>query len=362
MQSETKSNGQWSAASGLLCSPTPNPQPPTPRGVLRRAFTLTELLVVIAIIAVLAAMVSVGVMKALDTAKQTRIKTEVDQLDAAFKAYRDKYGSFPPSDLVGFAGNSKLVQHLARAFPRYTATGTMLRDELLAAGFDANSLRPDQALVFWLKGFSPDPAHPFVTVDGYQIMNGAPTTTKVQVTPLFDFDRTRLVAVPASPTRMPSYFPQGTKADDTGAPYIYWDSQSAPASGTVNPPYPLAATAVMWNIAGPPMFNSVIFPNAGPIRPYAFDANGNGRLSNPADTTMLDPGDSWVNPDSFQIISAGLDGKYGALTATRADHPRIYPTGTASDPMSATSYDVAGADDDNVTNFCPKARLGDAKP
>jgi prepilin-type N-terminal cleavage/methylation domain-containing protein len=331
----------------------------------RLAFTLTELLVVIAIIAVLAAMVSVGVMRALDTAKQTRIKTEVDQLDAAFKAYRDKYGSFPPSDLSQMAGSSKLVQHLARAFPRYTATGTMLRDELIAAGLDANSLRPDHALVFWLKGFSPDPAHPFVTVDGFQIMNGAATTTKVQVTPLFDFDKTRLASVPATPTRMPSYFPQGTKADATGAPYIYWDSQSPPAGGgAVNPPYPLPPTAVMWNIAGPPMFNSVIFPNAGGIRPYAFDADGNGSLDFDSDGVM-DPGDGWANPDSFQIISAGLDGKYGSLTAARTDHARIYPTGIpsrgASDP-SVTTYDPLGGDDDNVTNFSPKARLGDAKP
>ena len=39
-----------------------------------RAFTLTEMLVVIAIIAVLAGLASVAVVRALDTAKQTRQK------------------------------------------------------------------------------------------------------------------------------------------------------------------------------------------------------------------------------------------------------------------------------------------------
>src|SRR6478672_5242403 len=85
----------------------------------RRAFTLTELLVVIAIIAVLAAMGSWGVMQALGTAKQSRIKLEVDQLDAAFKAYKDKYGSYPPCNLGGLSGNAPLKAHIARAFPRY---------------------------------------------------------------------------------------------------------------------------------------------------------------------------------------------------------------------------------------------------
>ena len=65
----------------------------------RRGFTLTELLVVIAILAILASLTAVGVMRALDTAKQTRIKVEVDNLDAAFKAYKEKYGSYPPCDL-----------------------------------------------------------------------------------------------------------------------------------------------------------------------------------------------------------------------------------------------------------------------
>ena len=103
MQSErNRYVGQWSVASESVderesraFALVSDLQPPASRhqplaASSRRAFTLTELLVVIAIIAVLAAMVSVGVMRALDTAKQTRIKTEVDQLDAAFKAYQGK--------------------------------------------------------------------------------------------------------------------------------------------------------------------------------------------------------------------------------------------------------------------------------
>ena len=337
-------------------------QPPAsslqPRRVRRRGFTLTELLVVIAIIAVLAAMVSVGVMSALATAKQTRIKTEVDQLDTAFKAYREKYGSFPPATFTGAAISS----HIARAFPRYDAA-TFLGGDLRLAGFGSPiRFRPDQALVFWLQGFSPDPTQPFITPNGEQIIHVAGVSQigpKVTVTPLFDFDKARLAAV--GPGTIPSYFPQGTKADATGAPYIYWDYQSLPMYGPSGPIAPHPVNPAMWNVvtAAVPV---IPFPNAGGIRPYALDANGNGRLSDPADTTKLDPGDGWVNPDSFQIISAGMDGKYGSLAAAPADPARIYPTGASTDIMSAASYDIAGGDDDNVTNFCPKARLGDSKP
>jgi prepilin-type N-terminal cleavage/methylation domain-containing protein len=301
----------------------------------RRGFTLTELLVVIAIIAVLAAMGSWGVMQAMGTAKQTRIKLEVDQLDAALKVYRDKYGSYPPCNWRGLLGNNKLTAHIARAFPRYDMSNLpQVRNELLAAGI-TNEFRPDQALVFWLKGFSPDPAHPFVTPDGYQIMNGAPTTVKVQVTPLYQFDPTRLATVPLNPASVPSYFPQGSKTDDSGAPYVYWDSGNYTPYGVL--------PALMWNITDMMSGVTTHFTNAGGMRPYG-------------DETKMD----WANSDSFQIIAAGPDAKYGVFPGTKNDPIKLYPSGNGN--PNPPGYDVAGTDDDNVTNFCAKARLGDAKP
>lgn len=361
MQSGTNNSGQWPVAGGPLKSaanasrvsdlqpPAASLQPfsPTPRRPRRRGFTLTELLVVIAIIAVLAAMVSVGVMRALDTAKQTRIKTEVDQLDAAFKAYREKYGSFPPC----IFSTAALTQHLARAFPRYNVAN--IPGDLAAAGIVPARFRPDQALVFWLKGFSPDPANPFVTVNGLQIAGGT-VLGPVTVTPLFDFDKSRLAVVDSTGTStMPSYFPQGTKTDATGAPYLYWDAGTyATPPMSMSPGFPdgdPSQNRRIWNDPSAPV-PPAQFPNAGPVIHYGFDENGNGIF----DTDV----EKWANPDSFQIISAGLDGKYTSppipLTPLGKQKARLYPTGT--------NYDVFGADDDNVTNFCPKARLGDAKP
>ncbi len=73
--------------------------PAKPRHATRRGFTLTELLVVISIIAILVAMTSLAVVRALGHAKQTRIKVELDQLDMALKAYKQEYGAYPPCDM-----------------------------------------------------------------------------------------------------------------------------------------------------------------------------------------------------------------------------------------------------------------------
>ena len=103
----------------------------------------------------------------------------------------------------------------------------------------------------------------------------------------------------------------------------------------------------MWNDSVV-AFTAPGLSNAGPAVFYGFDGEPNGPYSSTSET--------WANPDSFQIISAGLDGKYGRATDAHA-HGSV-----RSSIRPARTYDVAGADDDNVTNFCPKSRLGDAKP
>lgn len=58
-------------------------------------FTLTELLVVIAIIGLLAGLSAVGVPKAIEAGKKSKVKTELTSLVAAVKAYRQEYGRYP---------------------------------------------------------------------------------------------------------------------------------------------------------------------------------------------------------------------------------------------------------------------------
>lgn len=337
----------------------------------RSGFTLTELLVVIAIISMLVAIVSVAVVAAIGQAKQTRIKTEIDLLDMAMKSYKEKYGAFPPCDLrinhsdnaVKNAALAKLRQHFATAFPRYDITqlpndlAGVMGDAGKTTGLSLDKFRPDQALVFFLRGFGPDPTHPFVSLDGIQIENGRKNGIQVKLTPLFDFDQSRLASVDntgvdsstAAPTFIAaSYFPAGVKANAAGAPYLYWDSGNY---GVLPANQDLAAAdrKQQFNTS---KVDGIVFANAGVANIYANDANG--------DSNIQLPNETWANPETFQLIASGMDGKYGvkdtdALNQLRPK-ARLYPTGIAYD----MSVDLA--DDDNVTNFANKAKLVDAKP
>jgi prepilin-type N-terminal cleavage/methylation domain-containing protein len=339
----------------------------------RGGFTLTELLVVIAIIAVLVALVSAGVMTAMSRARATAIKIELDQIDAALKRYKDTYGSYPPCNLaineVGLspadraARLGRIKQHLAMAFPRYTPSDAQLELALDNAGLDLKTFRPDQALVFWLRGFSPNPMQPIVSVDGRELMpNGDLTTTKATRTNVFfEFEPTRLLGhtVDGHANPAPSYFPLGVQISSDLAsgkafatwlggspPIVYFSSdfyQMNPPDPTVPPPNG-EATSQTFNEGG------LVFANAGVAAPYWHDSNGNGTSG-----TSADAQENWCNPDSFQLICAGRDGKYGTATLTTYA-ARLYPTGTRYDLSAAL------ADDDNATNFTSAARIGDDKP
>ena len=95
---------------------------------------------------------------------------------------------------------------------------TKLENDLTWAGIDLQHFRPDQALVFWLQGFSSNPLNPILSINGKQIVNNMEVGNPVPRTnAFFEFDKTRLAgyAIDTSltglPNPAPSYFPAGTK-------------------------------------------------------------------------------------------------------------------------------------------------------
>lgn len=344
-----------------------------PQPSRRRGFTLTELLVVIAIISVLAALASVGIMTAMSRARATAVKTELDQIDAAMKRYKDQYGSYPPCNLAFDEASlppaekqarlGALRQHLAMAFPRYNADENRLRRDLTAAGVDLKYVRPDQALVFWLQGFGADPTSPILSINSKQI---DPTSGSEIGNPqkrtnnFFEFDQTRLAATTLDTTitnPAPSYFPTNAristsnpaantypKWDSGSPPIVYFDSRFYEYAPPVLSP-PAAAQANQFNQSG-----ALVFAGAGVAAPYWHDRNNNSSSNLNEDFNSQE---GWANPDSYQLIACGADGKYGAESPSAA--ARLYPTGINYDLTSMT-------DDDNATNFTSSAKLGDDLP
>jgi prepilin-type N-terminal cleavage/methylation domain-containing protein len=301
--------------------------PMAPSSVRRSGFTLVELLAVIMIIALLVALVTPAVMRAMSTARTAAVKTEIDLLHMAVMNYKNEYGSFPPSrDFVdndgtppfytlnqnnGFVSKDRVRKHLRRLFPRMNTgtTGADYQNELLGLntiqaptlvtqdGYSLNNPRPNlyenNALYFWLAGFSDSPTSP------------------LSVSPrkkLYDFDMSRLYSAAGASGL---YAPANLK----DSPYLYrdWGAYFVSAAGQpaafleFNP-----TTSEDKNLNGSLdpgedlNENNYIDPpgedlNHDMTLQPAEDVNGDGRLN------FGEP----FNKDTFQIMCAGKDGTLG---------------------------------------------------
>jgi len=308
-------------------------------------FTLVEMLVVIAIIGILAGLITVAASSAINSAKDTRIKTEIDQLDMALKAFKQQYGAYPPCDLRIGANNAypnqnTLIAFLMQAFPRYTNNGnaTNIASDLSSAGVDVKNFRPDAALVFWLQGFNPDITQPFTGVPTSNTTSFS--TTTYAVTPFFNFDQTRVKQVtPSGGTAHYVYTPSNQTS-----PYVYFDLSVYGALATAVAD--VAAGGAYSSASGAANPSQFVVTNTdgtagGTATPYVLDVNANGAFAAPPDT--------FCNPTTFQIISAGQDNNFGAFGRVF----RLFPTGTG--------YDSSGAENDNISNFLTgTSNLGNA--
>jgi len=253
-------------------------KPAPPRG-----FTLVEMLVVVAIIAILAGLITAAAIRARTTARQAAIKLEIDQLAEAIGAYKAKFGDYPPD----FTDPAAVQRHFAKAFPRCKAA--------IPTGYDAASGivfclggMPDPNNDKKLTGFSANPENPF---------DNSPS----RIEPFFDFDQRRLGTGKA---RKLVYYPKIGKPDPA-SPYVYFRSRPG-------------------GVYGPRPERTQFFepPEGSKVMPY-YDA-------------LVE---DWVNPKGFQILSAGLDDRFGSDNNYRSDE----------------KYDESNYDD--IHSFCEKTTL-----
>lgn len=323
----------------------------------RNAFTLVEMLVVITIIGILAGLITAAAVNAMRAAKRAVVSTELSQLDMALKEYKAKFGEFPP-DFAGVndtnatiqtASRNAVLRHLAKAFPRYVPgiSTASTGDDHTWDGFrqdvsnpttgwnlDVNNLTPAAALTFWLGG------RPEWLQDAGGDMLLADNSTKVSatkpVTAFAGFSANAANPFDNSASRTQPFYEfnlmclKYARTDGIAT----WPT-SACDQGT-SPLVYFRATNGAYVADGMPTT----------IKAY-------GRVYPAIDTRLSDLSATpaakltWVNPQAFQIFSAGMDMTYGTLRATTLNgyasgsNALLFPAGTNYAPETY----------DDITNF-----------
>ncbi len=330
----------------------------------RTGFTLVELLVVIVIISLLIGLLTPAVIAVRNKAKVTADKVNITNLAMSLEQYKTKYTDYPPDffgldpafpDEVRAAAQARVLRHFRKAFPRYVpgnarddrnddtwdrfvrdvqhATGGVADNSgNVDGGMDVTLLNPASAMVFCLGGppdvntkkllgFSADPRYPF-------------NPQGARMPKLFDFPETQLHGfdVDASEwNQWPTYGPKGMKI-----PYVYFRPRSF--QGRMEYAYSPGAdpnASELW-----PLFHEVAEGNV--CVPYLVDVTD---PDNPGAADDPDMKRTWNSPDTFQIISPGLDEEFG-----EADTEDFRVTSTGKVLPNDSDHDFSN-DYDNVTSF-----------
>jgi general secretion pathway protein G len=285
----------------------------------RSGFTLIEMIVVVVIILILAGLISAAAIRALGKAREVRNRNDISGLASAVENFKTKFGFYPPSrirlcksyarylaaptppPLGGPLLDQDSVQLITRMFPRIDLNGwATVGIDWNGAGLTTDSdviLEGDQCLVFFLGGiqrppsgnvpagclgFSTSPANP-----------GAPTNDRIG--PFYEFQGGRLVLGRPGPN--------GIAPINISAPtYLSYADVYSTTSST---PDPLGVL-----LSGAPYAYFSSYKTTNGYNRYGTSDWG-GMTGTPVVSPYVDPAGRFINPNTFQIISAGKDGLFG---------------------------------------------------
>lgn len=388
---------------------------PTP--ATRRGMTLVELLAVVLIIGILIALLVPAVIRAVDRARDAQAIGEMNQLTQALNDFKSKYGDYPPSRiLLDESGNyyqyssnfntlasssstndityaalaQRSLSYLRKFYPRMTGLGAGALQ--LGTFYDFNGdgqmnlngpyiLQGHQCLVFFLGGVSnrsigsggvaqygmmgigKNPANPFPPLPFASAALAANREA-----PLFEFRGNRLFD--ATGTNFPGYLdPIGS--GNSARFYAYFSSYgnngydpndvNVPMNQTTGiggfDPNDLADNNM--NYSGSLVYRtfsanfSVVDPTLGTTNFVKSVAPNPYTTTTPYSTTSAVT--TFVNPNTFQILSAGLDGLYGigGQFSPNATTGNRLPLDAGIFPQSSGQPDplIRAREADNVTNF-----------
>ena len=348
----------------------------------RLGFTLVELLIAIAIIGILMSLTVTAVTRAITRGRETASRLEINALSQAIEQYNLKYGDYPPDG----SSEQVLLRHVRKIFPRISAQDLALLTQLTRArgssNFSAVAMDRGEVLVFFLGGFSGNPLNPFtgeggplkrIGTDPMNIASYEYNGTRDNA--FYDFDTNRLTVARSAAGVMLS---TDEKLLGLGSePTLGGEDQLPAYLARVGTPTPLVYfdSRTYGNIAatGAPIYNGYLAGSTeyGGVRPYMTNSNAGG-------ATYADL--KFHNDSTFQIISPGLDGVFGACVSVNASDPTASPvyfitqTGVAVSPSPATAPPIRGFQDmdwsplvkvaghlDNVTNFSSSTLESDLK-
>ncbi len=395
----------------------------------RHGFTLVELLVVIAIIGILMGIAIPAINAGMKTAKTGYLRSECANFEQAIEAYKAKYGDYPPD----FSSWDIVNRHYRKVFPEILDSELTLLFRLCDDELDDATTQTDttpgtyvpaimdrgEALVWAIGGFSSDAQRPFTGNGGpLSVLPGAtlnPTNPNPAVVQ-YNVDRTNAfmeldasgltLKSPDGSTGM-SYTNRAESNDEellTGgnfsaiqkrndvfpvfryregpSPYVYFDARTYRFSGT---------DVVIDN--GATQFNGYAnYTGDGysVVRPIISNQVNANLATGTAYGTAAAALQAWkfVNENSFQILSPGLDGVYGTIGDNNGGDPSdtmglpfywqypegnvIVPDGTATTPQglvntSVNKYNISSLgsvpgletteafEKDNVASFSAKS-------
>jgi general secretion pathway protein G len=278
----------------------------------RRAFTLIELLIVLAIIGILAGLLLSGVFGIFGSARVTQVTAEISSLEKAVQDFKLRLGVEPPSYFVFYENGPgwpttpaarQSRAFLMRAWPDYDFAQRDINGN--GVNTDVITLQSTEALVFFLGG--PGALNTTLPVNQRQLLGFSvnPTNPFVaggqRIGPFLEFDTSRLVDIDAD--GRPEYL---DPIPGQTLPYLYFSSYE----GAGYRPFGLNNTADM---AGVAQVDDEILRLGGAT---GNDVISSIYLTNDSNWAMpalrpLAAASEFINPKTFQIISAGQDFAFG---------------------------------------------------
>jgi general secretion pathway protein G len=368
--------------------------------MMRRAFTMIELLIVIVVLTLLVGMLLPAVKRAYNRAEEAAVAAEMNSIEIALAAFKNRYGAYPPSRVVIAEDGDYSVANLGptmvklaprslgylrRFWPRMKLSTDGSKPAIPGGWYDVNGdhiknkpyvVDGRECLVVFLggvlypagdgwtmSGLDRNPANPFTSAVAPPIGKTWPYGTN-RDEPLHTFDAGRLAAS-GNPTLSTGDGPLLAYRDVLGSFLVYFSAyegagydpddvnvQEEDEAGT--PAYLLGAFATA-NAATPTLVNGAVSSPAP--NPYTIDTplptDANGKIVNDPRHRV------YYDESKFQLISAGLDGLYGIGGQWKKEAADPLPFwAQANSVITGQTFSnmIRNRERDNVTSFA-KARL-----